>query len=220
MRSSRSLLAAVLLLLVLVGVGLYLASRWERPRLADQDVREAVYSALHREADTTFVITGYVDLLATARVENTRVLLPNVLDLRLGTTRATVRVPGRVSYGFDLSGFTRENIRVRGDTVELEIPGLQVYSAEPDLARLDVETTTGWARRPVSAQTAERRAVQLLTDALHEQGRAHLYSTLQPRVNTANSLRDLLTPTLQSMGVENPVFSIDMGDGLHIHPDA
>src|SRR5690606_26185851 len=108
------------------------------------------------------------------RSENTRVLFPGVANLSLGTSSATVRVPGRVSYGFDPAQLTDRMIRVRGDTIELEIPMVIVYSVEPDLALLDVETTTGWARLPVTVQQAERRAVQLLNQAVRRQGEAHL----------------------------------------------
>lgn len=209
-----------LLLLALLGAGALLVDRLQRavPRLSEREVRESVVATLRREADTSFVVTGYLDVVVTTRAEDTRVLLPNLLDIRLGTTTATVRVPGRVSYGFDLSELDPETIRLVGDTVEVKVPELSVYSAEPQLAELEVETTTGWLRRPVTAQEAERRAVQHLTHALRTQGEAHLSDALQPRINTARTLERLLAPTLRAQGIAAPRVRIRIGDDLAIEP--
>ena len=152
-------LAGALVILVVAAVAIFWIQR-ATPRLSERQVRETVYVTLQREADTTFVVTGYIQLMVTTRAEDTRVLFPNTLDLSLGTTRATVRVPGRVSYGFDMAELTPDMIRLVGDTVEVELPHLTIYSAEPDLSELQVETTTGWARFAVTAQETERRAVQ------------------------------------------------------------
>lgn len=209
-----------LVLLALAVAGALLVTRLHRalPRLSEREVRESVVATLQREADTAFVVTGYLDVVVTTRAADTRVLLPNLLDLRLGTSTATVRVPGRVSYGFDLSELDPEAIRLTGDTVEVGVPRLSVYSAEPDLARLEVETSTGWLRRPVSAQEAERRAVQHLTRALRQQGEAHLADALQPRINTARTLERLLGPTLRAQGIEEPLLRIRIGDDLVVEP--
>jgi hypothetical protein len=216
----RSWTLAVLLLAALVVGMVLLVARVQRaiPRLSEREVRESVIATLGREADTSFVVTGYLDLVVTTRSEDTRVLLPSILDLSLGTTRATVRVPGRVSYGFDLSLLDPESIRLIGDTVELEVPPLSVYSAEPDLARLQVETSTGWMRHPVTARDAERRAVQHLTRALRARGEAHLAEAMQPRVHTAGTLERLLAPTLRARGIAEPHVRIRIGDDLVLVP--
>ncbi len=196
-----------------------LRSRWEPFRISESEVREAVYAAIQQEADTSFLITGYIDVATTTRVENTPVLLPNVLGLRLGTTSVTVRVPGRVSYGFAASALRPEMIRVHGDTVDFTLPPLAVYSAEPDLAAMEVETNTGWARAPARVQETERQAIRQLSETLHRQGELHLQQTMQPRVNTARALQTMLTPVLRSAGMENPYFRILLGDGLVLEPE-
>lgn len=208
----------VLLLLALVIGALVLWVQRSAPRLSERQIRDTVMVTLQREADTSFVITGYLQLATTVRAQDTRVLFPNLLDLPLGTTSVTVRVPGRVSYGFDTSQLQPEMIRLVGDTLEVELPELAIYSAEPDLSELQVETVNGWARFPVVAQDAERRAIQHLGQALRGQGEAHLEDALQPRVNTARTLQRLLTPPLQAMGFADPQYKIRMGEGLLIEP--
>jgi hypothetical protein len=210
----RSLIVLIAAAAALVAGVLMLIPRLQAPRLTERVTAEEIHAAIQREADTTFVVTGYLEVVATVRSQDTRVLLPDFLNLPLGTTRATVRVPGRVSYGFDISQLTVEMIRVSGDTVEIEIPPVTIYSTEPDLSRLEVETTTGWARRPVTAQEAERRAVQLLSSALEQQGEAHLARSAQPRVNTARALRRLLDPVVAGLGMERPHVRVNLGSGL------
>jgi hypothetical protein len=213
----------LVLLVVLVGAALLGRALWDRfrvPPVSERQVREAVHAALHREADTTFVVTGYLEITATARVDDTRVLFPTLLPLSLGTTRATVRVPGRASYGFDVSELRPEMIRVRGDTVELSLPRLRVYSVEPDLERLQVETSTGWARHPVTAHQAERRAIQHLNQALYTRAQAHLGQSVQPRLNTANTLEALLRPVLHGIGMRNPTFRVRVGEGMVVETDS
>lgn len=212
----KRLLGVLLLLALVAGVLLWI--KQATPRLSERQVRETVYTTLQREADTTFVITGYIQLMVTTRAEDTRVLFPNTLDLSLGTTRATVRVPGRVSYGFDMSELTPEMIRLVNDTVELELPELTIYSAEPDLAELQVETTTGWARFAVTAQETERRAIQHLNQALRSQGERHLTDAMQPRINTGRTLQRLLTPPLQAAGFAEPKYRIRIGEEILVEP--
>lgn len=212
---------------VLVGTGLLLVAgalilipRIRAPRLTERVTAEALHASLQREADTTFVVTGYLELTATVRSQDRRVFLPDLLDLPLGTTRATVRVPGRVSYGFDVRAVEVAMIRVGGDTIEIRVPPAVIYSTEPELERLEVETTTGWLRHRVTAQEAERRAVQLVSEALRQQGEAHLGASIQPRVNNARALRRLVEPVAVGLGVERPYLRMDLGDGLVLENDA
>lgn len=218
-RRAGALLLLLLALLLAGAAALVIHVRGSIPSLTERQVRESVVSALQREADTSFVVTGYVDLVVTVRAHDTRVLLPELLDIPLGTSSATVRVPGRVSYGFDLSALDEEGIRLAGDTVEVRVPALAVYSVEPDLSRLEVETRTGWARMPQTAREAERRAVGHLTQALRAQGEAHLADAVQPRVNTARTLERLLTPALRGAGLPAPRYRIRLGDDLVIEPN-
>jgi hypothetical protein len=213
---SRLARTALLLVVLLVGLGLAYAFLWNPPRLNEEVVRQTIYTSVQREVDASFYVTGALDISATTVVDNTRVLLPDVLGLSLGTSRATVRVPGRVSYGFEMREFHPEMIHVRGDMVEVQIPSLTIYSAEPDLSALEVETSVGWARLQASAQRAERTAIGALGDALRRQGEAHLESSNQPRVNTARAMETMLVPILEAAGFPLTRLRIHLGDGLMI----
>jgi hypothetical protein len=216
---SRGPVGMVLLTVLLLGAaGVLLWSRWEPPRLTEREVRETVYTTIQREAGASFYVTGYIETVATMVVEDTRVLLPRMLDIRLGTTRATVRVPGRVSYGFDAVHLRPEMIRVRENEIEVQVPELAIYSAEPDLARLEVRTDVGWTRLPSSGQEAEHRALRQVNQALRQQGEAHLQGSTQPRVNTARALNTLLTPVLRSAGVPEPRLRFRIGGDLIVEP--
>ncbi len=209
--------SSILLLTAVAGIAIasiLLFPRFRAPALTERITAEQIHAAVHREADTTFVISGYLEVVATVRSQDTRVLLPDLLNVPLGTTRATVRVPGRVAYGFDLGALTPQMIRVRSDTVEVDVPPVSIFSTEPDLSRLEVETTTGWARRPVTAQEAERRAVQMLVTALERQGEAHLAGSSQPRVNTGRALQALLTRVATGLGMQAPVVRVRLGEGM------
>jgi len=207
----------VVVLLAAAGAAV-LWARWEPPRISEREVRETVYTTIQREAEASFYVTGFIEVVAATTVEDTRVLLPRMLDLRMGTTRATVRVPGRVSYGFDAGALRPEMIRVDGDVVEVQIPPLSIYSAEADLANLEVETSVGWTRAQATGQQAEHRALRHINDALRQQGDAHLETSVQPRVNTARALETLLAPVLRAAGLPDPQLRFRIGGDLVVEP--
>jgi hypothetical protein len=217
-RGGSGWIAGALVALLLVGSGALLWSRWQPPRLSEQEIRETVHTAIQREAGASFYVTGFIEVLATTTVDDTRVLLPRMLDIRLGTTRAVVRVPGRVSYGFDAANLEPEMIQVRENEIEVRIPELAIYSAEADLARLEVQTDVGWMRFRSSAQDAQNQALRHVNESLRRQGEAHLQGSTQPRVNTAHALQTLLTPVLQSAGVHNPRLRFRIGGDLVVEP--
>jgi hypothetical protein len=198
-------------LLLIGAVGLFLWSN--RPRLSETDIRDVVYSTIQRESPESFLITGTLEVTATTRVENTRTLLPGVMGIDLGTTSATVRVPGRVSYGFDVRQLTPAMIRVLpGDTIEVTVPEPVLYSVEPNLEQMEVQTQRGWLR--MSQRTVDEvreRAIQLVQQTMRQQGQAHLHGSSQPRINTADALYEMLHPVLVAAGVENPTIRFQVG---------
>lgn len=199
-----------------------IAFRWwgMPPRLAEEDVRSMVISTLQREAPASFYITGTLDIVATVTAENTRYFLPDFFRLNLGTVRSTVRVPGRVSYGFDVRQLRPEDIRVLEDgSVEIRLPELSVYSVEPDLSRIEVQTEAGWRwLEPDAEQRQERRAMAGAQESLRSQAEAHLSSSVQPRVHTAQAVEVLLRPVLQAAKVPDPQFRFRIGPRLVIEP--
>ncbi len=198
------------------------ATRWLSvpvPRVTEEQVRHAVIAAIDRESPEAFLVTGQLTLRVTTRVENTKTLLPGILGLDLGTTRATVRVPGRVSYGFEVDSLRPEMVRMLEDgMIEVQLPPLAVFSTEPDLGELEVETARGWARLGSGREQVERRALVLVEDAMRNQASHHLRTSYQPRLNAARALRRLLAPALQGLGMEAPAFQFRIGEDVVVTP--
>jgi hypothetical protein len=148
-------------------------------------------------------------------VRTSRRFLPGVLDLSLATVESTVRVPGRVSYGIDVAQIREDAIRVIGDTVEIRVPDPRVYSVEPMLEEMDVQTESGWLRlRGDAREQVQQRAIALVQPALRAQATQHLADSEQPRINTAETLHELLLPTFRAAGIRQPVFRFIISDRL------
>jgi hypothetical protein len=208
-------------LLILVGAAALITlaalvvRRIALPSFTQEDIRASVITTVQSEAQASFLVTGTLDITATTWVESTREVLPWLLDLNLGTSRATVQVPGRVFYGFDVRKLRPEQIRLIGDTlVEIDVPAPEVYSVEPNLSELRVWTQRGWLRSGSSTQRAERRALALVNGALVRQGRTHLANSVQPSVNTARALERMLAPALQAAGMRAPQFRFRIGERI------
>lgn len=212
-------LAVGLLVLALAGVGAALWLARATPSLTEEDVRHAMFATIQRESPAAFLVTGQLELTVTTRVENSKILLPGLIGLDLGTTRATVRVPGRVSYGFEVDSLRPEMVRMLEDgVIEVWIPPLAVYSVEADLGRLEVETERGWARAASRRDQVERDALLIVEGTMRRQALAHLRSSYQPRINAAEAMRRLLTPTLRGLGMEAPEFRFRVDENLVIMP--
>ncbi len=203
-----ALLVAVVAATLAGALVLGLTQRLLRP--SEEDIRGAIYAAIQRERPETFLVTGSVDLTATTTVRNTRRLLPGIIDLNLGTTSATVRMPGRISYGVDLSRIRPGDIRVdEAGRVTLVVPPPEVWSAEPVLTEMEVQTEVGWARLySRSGRAVEQEAIRLMETALLRQGRAHLADSDQPRRNSAQALERVLLPALTAAGVDDPSVTV------------
>ena len=204
-----------------------------RPAYHPAEVQRAVVTTIQREAPASFYVTGTLDITVTEEVTRTEQLFPTLFallrqaqptwpGLNQASARATVRVPGRVAYGFDVSQLSAEQIQVRpGGQVIVSLPALTVYSTEPYLRQLEVKTeATGWMQLFGSQEErAEREALGGVRDALRRQGQARLDTATQPRVNTARALEKLLRPVLEAAGVPNPKFRFEIGDELVLQPD-
>lgn len=212
-------LLRIALAMVVVAVGVALALLLRGPGLTERELREAIFSAIERESPEAFVVTGSLELTVTTRIEDSRILLPNIVGLDLGTARATIRIPGRVSYGFPADSLRPDMVRLTdGGVIEVELPQLLIYSAEPDLAAMEVETRRGWARLPSTEAEVERRAIAVIESAFRRQGAAHLSSSYQPRINSARALQRLLSPALQGLGMDALSFRFRLGDDLMVQP--
>jgi len=217
-------------LLLVVGLAV-----WWMQGPSEARVRRTVITTVEEEAPASFLVTGTLDIHATVGIDSAQYATPNWLNMVLsyaeprllsmleGRSRTTVRVPGRVSYGFDVRSLNPEMIAVDDDgTVAVDLPELSVYSVEPDLARLEVKTSTeGWMRVFPSKVQGEvrKRALSGVEDAFRRQAERRLDTATQPRVNTAQALEEMLTPPLKSAGVDDPRFRIRVGDRLSLTPE-
>jgi hypothetical protein len=206
-----SVAGALILLLIVAVVGLTLWSR--RPQLTGEEIRETIFSTIQREAPAAFLVTGYIEVTAVSRVANTRTFLPGILGLDLGTTSANVRVPGRISYGFNVGDLTPDMIRVFDDgVIEVDVPQPVIFSVEPNLSQMEIETQRGWARLgTATVESVRDQALALVQDALKRQGQAHLQSSSQPGINTADALAAMLQPALIAAGLPDPDLRFRMG---------
>src|SRR5688572_9973986 len=199
---------------VLILVGVIAALRGVARGIAPDEVRERIVATIQNEAKESILITGSVDLTGTVTVENVRTLLPGVLDIGLGSSRATVQVPGRAYYGFDVRELDREKIRIRGDTVEITVPQPRVISVDANLQELRVWSAKGWLRSSQSLQSVERTAMQRIDNVLARQAAHHVATSTQPRVNSAEAIRRMVLPVVQAAGITTPVFQFQLTERL------
>lgn len=220
MRRTLRILVPLLILLAVGILALVLIRRAAVSAFEDR-VERAVVTTLQRETPERFLITGRLDVTATVTVTSRRVFLPDLLDLELGSAEARVRAPGRVSYGFDLSGFDADDVRILdGGIVEISVPALRVYAVDPLLEELEIESRSGWLHPADAERRVTEEALGRLRQGLEAQATAHLEDSVQPRVNSARAIRGLLEPALQAAGVEEPRIRIVDGEGSPVEPRA
>ena len=222
-RSAFRWVAGFLAVLVigLIGVALGLWWQWNSTRVSEEKVRRAVVTTLQQETPASFYVTGTLQLTAATTVRSTKTLLPDLLDFSMGTTEASVRLPGRVSYGFDVRKLQGEDIRLLEDgVVEVTLPPLAIHAVAPRLSEMEVKTDVGWARLyQSSGRRVEQKAIKVAEKALRQQARQHLDTSAEPQVNTARAIKKMLTPILQAAGVEDPRFRIRIGPEIVMQPE-
>lgn len=204
------------------------------PSFSEDEVRQTVITTIQEEAPASFLVTGTLRLAVTKEVTKTEHAFPRLAALiRMaqpswpafdqGTARAAVRVPGRVSYGFDVQELRPEAIRVHRDgLVEVTLPDLQIHAVEPDLAALEVKTSsTGWMRLFESSAEGEvkQKALAGAQEVLRAQAQQRINDAAQPRINTARALQTMLTPVLVAAGVPDPQFRFQIGPELVMMPN-
>ncbi len=206
------LIAGTAALLVLLAV--IAALRRVADGIAPEEVRERIVATIQSEAKQSLLITGSIDLTGTVTVENVKTLLPGVLDIGLGASRATVQVPGRAYYGFDVRELDRAKIRIRGDTIQITVPQPRIISVDANLQELRVWSDKGWLRSSQSLQSVERTALQRIDNVLARQAARYVSDSAQPRVNSAEAIRRIVQPVVKAAGIENPVFQFELTERL------
>lgn len=202
---------------------------------SEATVRRTVVTTIQDEAPASFLVTGTMDVRVTVRVDSAQFLTPSWLTYLLetmqpsalalvqGGSETRVRVPGTVSYGFDVRALTPSMITVgENNQVGVALPSLSVHSVEPDLSKLEVRSqNSGWLRvLPSDMPEAVRtRALGAVKEAFRMQAKRRLGAATQPRVNTARALEAMLGPPLKAAGVEAPQFRIRVGEELVLQPE-
>src|SRR5690606_17382168 len=192
------------------------------PRLTEETVRTAVVTTLAEEAPASFFVTGTLTFATTVEGRSDKTLLPGLLNLDLGTTRAEVRVPGRVAYGFDVRRLRPSDIRFTEEgVVEVAMPALEVFSVEPELERAEVRTDVGWARlHRSSGQRVEEVTLREVRPAMRASAERYLGRSESLRLNTAGALVHLLTPPLEAAGLPSPRFRFRLPGGAVLELDS
>ena len=202
-------IAAALILLAAAAVWLSRASL-----VSEEEVRATILTTIQSEAPERFLVTGTLtSSLSTSSARRWRVAILNV-----ETGRATVRVqvPGRMSYGFSLDDLDPDDIRFLPEgIVEIAMPELSVFSVEPILEEVTVDSeTSGFGRlSPELTARAVETTFRRVRPALREQAEAHLASADQPEVNTARAVAAMLSAPLEAAGVEGARFRFVLAGG-------
>ena len=200
---------------VLVIVGLVAGLRLGWGSWSTEEVRTAIVSTLQSESPESILVTGSIEVGVTTVSSNTRYLLPGVVPLDLGTTEAVVRVPGRVTYGIDVSELGPERIRLVDGVLYVSIPEIHIIGVEPDLDELELQTRVGWARTHAgSGADATREAIGKITNAMREQAERHIEDAIQPRINTAHAILDVVSRALHAAGIEVRDVRVEVAPGI------
>lgn len=214
-------------------VGLLLAAGvavWWTQGPSQSSVRRTVLSTIQEESPASFLVTGTLQMSTSVRIDSTQYLTPDwitfvlaqaqpsVLPLLEGSSQARIRVPGRVSYGFEVDRLREDMITIQDkDLVAVDLPELSIHSIEPELENLQVRTRDrGWMRVFPSEvrQQVRSRALGEVRKAFRAQAQSRLRTATQPRVNTARALEKMLAPPLKAAGLDQPRFRIRVGDQL------
>jgi hypothetical protein len=218
---------AGLLVGLVLAVGLVV---WWTQGPSQSSVRRTVLTTIQEESPASFLVTGTLRMSTTVRIDSTQYLTPewvtfvlaqtqpSLLPFLEGSSEAQIRVPGRVSYGFEVDELRAEMITIEeNDVVVVDLPELSIHSIEPELANLQVRTRQkGWMRVFPSevSQNVRSRALGEVRATFRAQAESRLQAATQPRVNTARALKKMLTPPLRASGLDRPRFRIRVGDQL------
>ena len=214
------LMAALIAVAALVGLRAIGAT----DLLTEEELRSVVTTGIESEAAEGFVVTGR--LSSTLEGSSARRWRIRLLDIETGRSEVSVRVPATMTYGFSLDDFDADAIQFGEDgVVEVVLPPLSVFSVEPELERAEVEIdVSGQARlTPSMTERTVQQTLRRVRPALRRQAEEHLGTSGQPRVNSARTLRRVLSAPLEAAGVDLDQvrfrFVVAPGDTLDVTPE-
>ncbi len=202
-RVSGLWLGIVALALVAVIVAGVAAILQNTGAVSEEEVRSAVLTTFQSEAPEEFLVTGR--LTSSLSGSSARRWRLRLFNIETGRAEVSVRVPATMTYGFSLRELDADDIRFReGGVLEIVLPGLEVFSVEPELEEAEVDIDlSGQARlTPSLTERTLEQTLRRVRPALRQQAEAHLASSDQPTVNSARALRRMLTTPLEAAGVD------------------
>ena len=190
-------------------------------RLTEAEVQTTVLSTIQSEAREGFLVTGR--LRSSLSSESTRRRWVRILNLTVGETTVRVDLPGTMTYGLPLDALTAGDVSLEGQTVTVRLPDPEVFSVEAELeeARVDVQSSGVNRLSPEQAERTVQHALRSVRPQLRRQAEQYLRENDQPRVNTAETLAEMLAGPLRLAGaeVERFRFVLAPGDTLTVTPD-
>ncbi|MEM6325821.1 MAG: DUF4230 domain-containing protein [Bacteroidota bacterium] len=190
--------------------------------LTEEEVQQTVLSTIQSEAREEFLVTGR--LRSSLSSSSTRRRWVRVLNLTIGETTVRVDLPGTMTYGLPLDALTARDVSLDGETVTVRLPDPEVFAVEPELedARVDVQSAGLNRLSPEQAERTVQHALRSVRPQLRQQAEQYLRENDQPRVNTAETLAEMLAGPLRLAGaeVEQFRFIVAPGDTLTVVPES
>lgn len=207
MPRTRSILLFILVLLALdaVAVVLLRAPKTPRTRVDLEALRTGFTARVDAAARGPFLTTGRVYVTGTATLARDDLIIPSLDRRSISGDTLLVRVPGQVSYGFDITRLARDSVQLLPDgSVLVGVPPLTPARATTFLDKLDVRTRRGWMR-VAQVQSALAPATRVRLDrALADAARQVLRTSRQPRMYSAHLLEGMLAPAARAAGEPRP----------------
>ena len=196
-------LGIVVLALLVVAVAVVAVVVRGAGAVSEEEVQSAVLTTLQQEAPEEFLVTGR--LSSSLSGSSARRWRLRLLNIETGRAEVNVRVPATMTYGFSLRDLEADDIRFREEgVVEVVLPGLEVFSVEPELedAEVDIDVSGQARLGPSLTERTLEQTLRRVRPALREQAEAYLASSDQPAVNSARALRRMLSTPLEAAGVD------------------
>ena len=189
--------------------------------LTEEEVQTTVLSTIQSEAREGFLVTGR--LRSSLSSESTRRRWIRVLNLTVGETSVRVDLPGTMTYGISLDALEARDVTLEGETVTVRLPNPEVFTVEAELEEAQVDVQSAGINRlsPEQAERTVQHALRSVRPQLRRQAEEYLRENDQPRVNTAETLAEMLAGPLRLAGAEVSRFRfvLSPGDTLTVIPD-
>ena len=204
------------LVCTLMASGWFLRGKFQ---LSEQMAGTTVMTVLQKESKDQFLLGGKVEINTIITTKATTGF--NLFGFHrfvIGQTDVEIVVPGEVSYGVDLKGFSEKNVTydAEKEILTITLHAVSVYSAEPWLEKAQLRTTKNGSLqyiRPNAEKLAQEAAYAKTRFALRDQAAEYLRTNPEPRNNAAQAYANILAPALKAarMHVQAILFQFEDG---------